>query len=225
MGFRGEGALLADGAPVETPRDAARDAAHEELRKAVYHQHEPGVVERFVDWVQHQISRAVDGVSTPLGGGGNAALALLIVLALVLGFVLWRRYGAPRRAARATGKLFTGPEGPRSAAGHRADAAAHAAAGAWEDAVREQMRALVRALEERTVLAPRPGRTADEAAAEAGRALPDHARELASAARLFDDIAFGDRPADERAYRLLADLDQTLGRTRPVAVPAGGGTA
>ncbi|MGW4698552.1 DUF4129 domain-containing protein, partial [Kitasatospora cineracea] len=103
--------------------------------------------------------------------------------------------------------------------------AAHAAAGAWADAVRDQMRALVRGLEERTVLSPRPGRTADEAAAEAGRALPRHAAELASAARLFDDIAFGERPADEAAYRLLADLDHALGRTRPTPVPAGGGPA
>ncbi len=87
------------------------------------------------------------------------------------------------------------------------------------------MRALVRGLEERTVLDPRPGRTADEAAAEAGRALPERARELASAARLFDDIAFGERTADEPAYRLLADLDRALERTRPTPVAAGGGTA
>ncbi|MFB7950050.1 DUF4129 domain-containing protein [Kitasatospora phosalacinea] len=225
MGFRGEGALLTDGAPVDVPRDAAREAAHEELRKAVYHQNEPGPVERLVDWIKDQFGRAVDDVASPLGGGGNAALVVLLLLLLVLGVVLWRRYGAPRRAARAAGGLFTGAQGPRSAAQHRADAAAHAARGDWEDAVREQMRALVRGLEERTVLSPRPGRTADEAAAEAGRALPDQARELASAARLFDDIAFGERPADERAYRLLADLDRALGRTRPVPAAVGGGTA
>ncbi|MFF4345176.1 DUF4129 domain-containing protein [Kitasatospora sp. NPDC001540] len=225
MGFRGEGALLTDGAPVDVPRDAAREAAHEELRKAAYHQNDPGPVERLLDWIRDEFSKTVDGVASPLGGGGNAALVVLLVLLLVLGVVLWRRYGAPGRAARAADGLFTGAQGPRSAAQHRADAAAHAARGEWEDAVREQMRALVRGLEERTVLSPRPGRTADEAAAEAGRALPDQARELASAARLFDDIAFGEHPADERSYQLLADLDRTLGRTRPTPVTAGGGTA
>ncbi|MEU3497513.1 MULTISPECIES: DUF4129 domain-containing protein [Kitasatospora] len=225
MGTRGTVALLADGAPVDVPRDAARDAAHEELRKAVYHQHEPGIVERVMDWIGRQIGRAFDGVAAPLGGGGNAALVVLLVVLLALAGLAWWRYGAPRRAARSDGSLFAGAEGPRSAARHRADAAAHAAAGAWADAVRDQMRALVRGLEERTVLSPRPGRTADEAAAEAGRALPRHAAELASAARLFDDIAFGERPADEAAYRLLADLDHALGRTRPTPVPAGGGPA
>ncbi|MFK0195677.1 DUF4129 domain-containing protein [Kitasatospora sp. NPDC090308] len=225
MGTRGEGALLANGAPVDVPRDAARDAAHEELRKAVYHQHDPGVVERVTDWIGNRIGRAFDGFAAPLGGGGNAALVVLLVVLLALAGLAWWRYGAPRRTARSTGTLFAGAEGPRSAARYRADAAAHAAAGAWADAVRDQMRALVRGLEERTVLSPRPGRTADEAAAEAGRALPPHATELASAARLFDDIAFGDHPADERAYRLLADLDHALGRTRPTPVPAGGGTA
>ncbi|WP_033219975.1 DUF4129 domain-containing protein [Kitasatospora phosalacinea] len=225
MGTRGEGALLADGAPVGIPRDAAREAAREELRKAVYHQHEPGLVQRCYDWIREQFGKALGGIAEPLGGGGNAALAVVLVVLLVLGLVAWRRYGAPRRAARADAALFGSAQGPRSAAAHRADAAAHAARGAWEDAVREQMRALVRGLEERTVLSPRPGRTADEAAAEAGRALPGQARELASAARLFDDVVFGERPADERAYRLLADLDLALGRTRPQPVPAGGGTA
>ncbi|MFD8480848.1 DUF4129 domain-containing protein [Kitasatospora sp. NPDC059673] len=224
MGLRGGGALLADGVPVTVPRDAARDAAHEELRKSIYHQHEPGLVDRFLNWVQRQIDHLLNGLGSPLGGGDGAALVVVIVLAVIIAVLLWRRYGAPRREARSTGMLFAA-DGPRSAAQHRADAAAHAERGAWADAVREQMRALVRGLEERTVLDPRPGRTADEAAAEAGRALPDRARELASAARLFDDIAFGERTADEQSYRLLADLDRALERTRPTPVAAGGGTA
>ncbi|MFF0297501.1 DUF4129 domain-containing protein [Kitasatospora sp. NPDC004614] len=223
MGLRGGGSLLADSVPVTVPRDAARDAAHEELRKAIYHQHEPGLVDRFVAWVQRQLDH-LTATGVPLGGGDGAALVVVIVLAVVIAVVAWRRYGAPRRDARSVGTLFAA-DGPRSAAQHRADAAAHAERGAWADAVREQMRALVRGLEERTVLDPRPGRTAVEAAAEAGRALPERARELASAARLFDDIAFGERTADEASYRLLADLDRALERTRPTPVAAGGGTA
>jgi hypothetical protein len=82
------------------------------------------------------------------------------------------------------------------------------------------MRAVVRALEERTLLDPRPGRTADEAAAEAGRALPGHAAALAAAAIAFDAIAYGDAPADQAAYRLLDDLDRALERTRPTLAPA-----
>ncbi|MFD0347693.1 DUF4129 domain-containing protein [Kitasatospora aburaviensis] len=87
------------------------------------------------------------------------------------------------------------------------------------------MRALVRALEERTLLDARPGRTADEAAAEAGRSLPEHAAALTAAARTFDDIAYGDRTADRAAYQLLRDLDQALERARPALAAAPGGAA
>jgi hypothetical protein len=87
------------------------------------------------------------------------------------------------------------------------------------------MRALVRALEERALLDLRPGRTADEAAAEAGRALPEHADRLAAAARTFDDIAFGERAADRAAYDGLVALDRALAATRPVLAPTGGAAA
>ena len=68
------------------------------------------------------------------------------------------------------------------------------------------MRAIVRSLEERTLLDPRPGRTADEAAAEAGRPLPRHADRLRAAARTFDDVTYGGRTADEAAYLTAARL-------------------
>ncbi|MFJ1755178.1 DUF4129 domain-containing protein [Kitasatospora sp. NPDC088134] len=225
MGIRGEGVLLSDGAPVDIPRDAARDAAREELRKAVYHQDDPGPVARFMDWLGDRIGRALDAVASPFGGGGGTALMILLVLALVVGALLWWRFGAPGREARGPGRLFDTATAPDSSARHRADAEAHAARGEWADAVRERMRAVVRSLEERTVLHPRPGRTADEAAAEAGRALPDRAAELTAAARLFDAVAFGNRAADRSSYQTLVDLDDALSRTRPVPVPAGGGTA
>ena len=44
------------------------------------------------------------------------------------------------------------------------------------------------------MLPPRIGRTADEFAAEAGRALPVHAEALRDAARQFDEIRYGQRP-------------------------------
>ncbi|MDJ0386424.1 DUF4129 domain-containing protein, partial [Streptomyces sp. G-G2] len=121
------------------------------------------------------------------------------------------------------GLLFD--EGPRSAADHRANAEAHAAAGHWTEAVQERMRAVVRSLEERTLLDPRPGRTADEAAAEAARSLPAHTGELRAAARAFDDVTYGGRPADSGTYTRLRDLDVTLQRTRPLLTTAGGPTA
>ncbi|MHC5908721.1 DUF4129 domain-containing protein, partial [Streptomyces sp. S6] len=103
----------------------------------------------------------------------------------------------------------------RSAADHRAAAEEHAAQGHWNEAVQERMRAIVRALEERALLDTRPGRTADEAAAEAGHTLPDHADQLHTAARDFDDVTYGGRHSDERTYRRIAGLDDTLDRAKP----------
>ncbi|MFE7563424.1 DUF4129 domain-containing protein [Kitasatospora sp. NPDC057500] len=219
----GEIVVLAGGAPVTTPRDAARDAARDELVKADYHRHDPSIQERVINWITDRIDDALGALA---GGGtsGTTGLILFLVVAVLIAAALWWRLGAPKRAARTDLGVFGGT-GPRSAAEHRADAERHAAAGRWAEAVREQLRALVRGLEERTLLDPRPGRTADEAAAEAGRALPEHASALITAAHTFDDIVYGERTADQAAYQLLRDLDRTLERARPVLVPAAGGAA
>ncbi|GGY07633.1 DUF4129 domain-containing protein, partial [Streptomyces anandii] len=77
------------------------------------------------------------------------------------------------------------------------------------------MRAIVRSLEERALLDVRPGRTADEAAAEAGRTLPAHSDRLHAAARDFDDVTYGGRRATEQSYHRTARLDRDLENTRP----------
>ncbi|MBD0674265.1 DUF4129 domain-containing protein [Streptomyces sp. CBMA156] len=213
----GDRLLVAGGAPVTVPRDPARDAARDELLDAEYHKHDPSVLQRVTDWFYDHIADALDSISGE-GTSGTTGLILFLIVAVLIGAALWWRLGAPRRTARTVQDVY-GAEGPRSAARYRADAAGHAAAGRWTEAVREQMRALVRGLEERTLLDTRPGRTADEAAAEAGRALPEHAAALAAAARTFDDIAYGEHTADQDAYRLLHELDRTLERTRPVLAP------
>jgi hypothetical protein len=81
--------------------------------------------------------------------------------------------------------------------------------------VRERLRAIVRSLEERAVLEPRPGRTADEAASEAGAALPDCAAGLRSAALLFDDVWYGGRPAGPEGDAALRELDDRVRSARP----------
>ncbi|MFD0356683.1 DUF4129 domain-containing protein [Streptomyces sp. NPDC127110] len=202
-----------DTPPLTTPRDAAREAAERELAKPAYHQDEPGLLQRaldrFWDWLGDFFDRASG--ATPGGWAGLLTIALLVLLVIA---ALWWRLGTPRRTATSTAALFD--QGPRSAADHRTAADAHAAAGHWNEAVQERMRALVRALEERTLLDPRPGRTADEAAAEAARTLPAHAADLHAAARAFDDVTYGGRTADADAYARLRTLDLTLERAKPL---------
>ncbi|GAB2708211.1 DUF4129 domain-containing protein [Kitasatospora kifunensis] len=216
----GDWVQVADGAPVTVPRDAAREAAREELLKPEYHRHDPSLLQRLSNWLWDQLDKLLGQLGSA-ASNGNTGLILFLVIAVLIGAALWWRLGRPGRAATTTGTLFSA-EGPRTAEQHRAAAGRHAVEGDFAAAVREQMRALVRSLEERTLLDPRPGRTADEAAAEAGRQLPAHAEALREAARLFDDIAFGERTADQRGYQQLADLDALLRRTRPAALtPAG----
>lgn len=211
--YAAPGSGTGDDVPVTTPRTPAREAAERELSDPRYHEHDPSLLQQLIDWVWERVdsllSRAAE--ATPGGWTGLLVLAALVVLLLV---ALRLRLGRFRDAAGPTaGKLFT--DGPRSAADHRAAAERHAAAQQWSEALQERMRALVRSLEERALLDPRPGRTADEAATEAGRVLPDHARALRRAALAFDEVTYADRSADEPGYTRLRDLDNELHAARP----------
>ncbi|MEU0913851.1 DUF4129 domain-containing protein [Streptomyces althioticus] len=208
-----------DEPPVTLPRDPAREAARRELSKQMYHENDPSWLQRaleaFWDWVDDLLGAA--STATP---GGALGLVVIVVAALAVAAALWWRLGTPRRRPVTAPALFD--DRPRSAAEHRAAAEAHAAQGHWNQAVQERMRAVVRALEERALLDPRPGRTADEAAAEAGRALPAHSDRLRTAARDFDDVTYGGRTASEDTYRGLAALDGDLERAKPALAVSGG---
>ena len=207
--------------PVDTSRVPAREAAERELSKPMYHENDPNLLERALDRIAEWIGKLFEGASGAAPGGplGLVVVALIVV---ALCAALWWRLGTPRRLSAATGTLFD--DGPRSAAQHRTTAETHAAAHRWTEAVQERMRAIVRSLEERALLDPRPGRTADEAASEAGRALPGHADRLRTAAREFDDVTYGGRTADERTYLRLRELDTDLERAKPHLSTVAGGT-
>ncbi|WP_372499346.1 DUF4129 domain-containing protein [Streptomyces lichenis] len=210
----------ADDVPLDIPRVPAREAAERELSEPMYHENDPNLLQQALDTFWDWVGGVLDTASraTP---GGLLGLVVVILLALAVVGALWWRLGTPHRTRLPSETLFG--EGPRTAAEHRRTAEAHAAAGRWNQAVQERMRALVRSLEERALLDPRPGRTADEAADEAGRALPDHAGPLRSAARAFDDVTYGGRAADQAAYQRLADLDTAVGQARPQLTDAATG--
>ncbi|WP_320782691.1 DUF4129 domain-containing protein [Streptomyces sp. CRN 30] len=203
-----------DEPPLTTPRDPAREAARRELSKRMYHENDPSWFQRaldaFWDWLDDLFSTASGAAP-----GGALGLVVIVVAVVAVAAALWWRLGTPRRTPATTAALFD--DRPRSAAEHRSAAEAHAAQGHWNQAVQERMRAIVRSLEERALLDLRPGRTADEAATEAGRALPAHGERLRAAARDFDDVTYGGRPASGPAYDRIAGLDRDLERTRPHA--------
>jgi Domain of unknown function (DUF4129) len=204
--------LLAHGAPVVLDRAAAARAAREELSKQVYREAGPSLTERLLRWTFEHISHLLDraaGVSP----GGYVGLVVVVIVVVAIAVALRLGIGPMLRTGTSEAALFVGR--PRSAAEHRAAADGHAAAGRWAEAVRDRLRAIITGLEERTLLDPRPGRTADEAAADAGAVVPECAADLRAAARVFDDIWYGARPADASHDAQLRGLDDRVRASRP----------
>ena len=149
------------------------------------------------------------------GGDGEGWTAMVVVLVLLVAVVviIRRRYGPVRRRVTAGQALFDEAT-PLDATGYRQKAKEHAAGGRWAEAVRARLRAVIAALEERAVLDPRPGRTADVAAREAGAVLPDQAPALLAAARVFDDIWYGQAAAGPDDYQRLVAVDEAVAAAR-----------
>lgn len=201
--------------PLEPDRDQARQWAVEELAKREYAEQRPGALSQLLDWILEQLDK-LSGLGGP-GQGTGTAFALVAGLVVVLVAVAVLVTGRVVRRARQAdpAPVFDGTSG--TARTHRGAADEAAARGDWRTAVVERFRAVVRELEERAVLVPQPGRTADEAAAEAARWLPGLGDPLRSAARLFDDVRYGDRPADAAGDAALRALDAQVVAARTVA--------
>jgi hypothetical protein len=211
-------------------RESAREEAHRELSKDAYRAAEPSVAERALTWLLDRIAELFDRATGSSPGGGLGLLAIVAVVVLLVVAVLVR-FGPLSGSATRAPEFDPGPLGSVPA-DHRALADRFAAEGRYADAVRERLRAVVRHLEGRGAVDPRPGRTVEEIVTEAGRALPGAAAELAAGARLFSEIWYGGRAAvaadDERLRevdrRVAAadDGDGTVEVARPDwAVPGG----
>jgi hypothetical protein len=204
--------------PVVPDRDAARATAHAELTKPAYHAHDPTLFQRaatkLVDWIQSFFGRA----SGPAPGNRLATLLLLglIVLALV---ALRARLGPLGKAHRRSAPVFR--DAAHSAADHHALADAALAAGDATTATVERFRALVRGCEERGLLVPRPGRTANEVAHEVAALRPSAAVAVRAASGVFDEIRYGGRAGDRAAHDVVAAADLAVREARasqPAAV-------
>lgn len=214
-------ALIAGGwtadVPVEVGRDEARRLAIRELANPVYDA-EPPLPQRVVEWIIERIQELIGRAAGALDGGFGVAI-LAAVIALVIAVIVMRMGPLARRRGLRSEPMF--PTARRTAAEYRAAADAAAADENWSSAVVERYRAIVVGFEERGLLDPRPGRTADEAAVEAGAAFPGLAGELIDASRLFDVVRYGGHaatPIDDERMRRLDDNARA-------ARPAPGGLA
>jgi hypothetical protein len=192
-------------------RDGAQQDAHRELQRGIYDEAQPTllarVVEKVLDFVRSVLHHAAN--ATP---GGAFGLLTLVVLLVLAGFVVFR-LGPLRRPRSASGGL----DAPAAVTAEqlRAQAESFAAQQQWADAVRARLRAVVRRLEDRTVIEPRPGRTAYEVARDAAAVAPTLRPLLEQAAETFGEVWYGGRDATETDYRVMVELDEAVRTFRP----------
>jgi hypothetical protein len=206
------GHLLAAGAPLLGRRAGQRIARRELAELSIW--------QRIFQW----LARLSQGRYVPGGWFGLIALAVLAVVIITV-VIFWVRPARTRRSATTavlSGEMLTARD-------YRRMAERHAAAGEFAQAIVESVRAIAAELTERDILAPRPGRTADELAAEAGTQLPDLAGDLRALTQLFDDVRYGDKDGNLAGYELARRVDKDVraarpsGRTAAVARMAGSG--
>ena len=198
--------------PVQPGREQAHAWAASELAHREYDAGRPGLLARLLTWLLDRLQ------ALPGPGNGLSTVLIVVLLVFLIAAVGWalHRAGGLRRDPAPTERPGLGGT-TRPAADHRSEADRLAAAGDWAGAVLERFRAVARRLEEEAVLVPQPSRTADEVAREAGARLPEVADGLAAAARLFDGVRYGGRPASAGDDARLRELDAGVARARPVA--------
>lgn len=209
--------LAAAEPPVELTREQAAELARQELADPAYHAEEP-LIQRAVAWLLERISDLVERIGAGAPGGWFGVLGLIVLVVIGVAVVRWRLGSVSR--SRAGSPLFLAGAPGATAQHHRDRAEAAAARGAYDEAVRERLRAVIRELEERGVLDPRPGRTADEAARAGGSALPVLREPLVAGAARFDRIWYGGATAGPADAEALALLDRQVQDARPARVAA-----
>lgn len=196
-------------------RDGAREEAERELRKQVYHVRDESPVQRFVTWLLDRLDDAFQAAINVTPGG----LPSLVVLAVVLvAIVVALRLGLGPTGLRDALTDRRRGAAAMSAAEYRAEAERLAAAGDVKEAVRARFRAVIRELEERAVLDPRPGRTAGEIAREGSAAVPAIGADLRVAAGTFDQVWYGRRDATGTDYEAVRDADDRIRDARLTTV-------
>lgn len=185
--------------------DEARSSLRRELLRPDYN--EEDLLGRALDWVARLINGLID--ATADAPGSSTLVAMVVLVALVLALVLLlsrvRRTARARAGSRAvlTGEAVTAAE-------LRTRAEAALAAGRHEEAVVEGFRALALRQVERGRLEDSPGATAHEVARSLATEYPHRAEVVDAGAVLFEQVLYGDRPADAGQARSVLQLDDDL---------------
>ncbi|EPR77608.1 Membrane protein EccB4, component of Type VII secretion system ESX-4 [Leifsonia rubra CMS 76R] len=200
--------------PVAPDSDQATEWLLSELSKAPYQAAKPTLFDRiskaFSDWLE----------SLTVGGGNTIPTLVLVVLIALVAIAIIAAivvYGLPRlnRKSRHEQILF-GETDYRTAAQLREAAEKAAASEDFASAIADMFRSIARGLSERTLVAMTPGTTAHGFAAQASRALPECAAELASSADIFDRVRYMRKPATRAQYDELRAVELSVRAAKPI---------
>lgn len=187
----------------------ARDLVRAELAK---HEYQPSLLERIVRWFGDLLQR-LGNAANGIGRLSPAVAVVLLGLVLVgLAVVLARLRRDPTPRTR-PGPVFT--ENRVSSSEYRGRSELARAAGRYDEAVIEAMRAIAVGLVERAILDDLPAATAREVADQAASGFVELAPRLHAAADRFDAVRYGDRHADAAAAEELLALESAVRKARP----------
>lgn len=202
-------------APLQPDATEARQWALDELARSAYHP-DQSLFTRLGRWLAELLESLLGGAS----GGAGPLLGLILAAALLAVVALALRHS--RRAAHSRpGRTASLPLFPnsRSAAALRQAAGQAAASGDLTSAFLDTYRALIRSLDERTLLEERPGLTAREAARLAAIPYPQHAQDLRWASNTFDGACYGHLAVTGPDLNGLQLLDAAISHTQPLTRP------
>jgi Domain of unknown function (DUF4129) len=195
---------IAAGAPLIGRKEGQR-LARQELAKVSFWQ-------RVLNWIGRLLHGA--GNAVPHGWFGLGVLAILIVVVVIV-ILFWVK---PRRTGRVTARpVLAGQD--LTAQDYRTTAQRLADDGDFSAAIVAGVRAIAADIDERKLLPRRPGRTADELAAEAGRVMPALAADLRAVTSLFDDVLYGDKQGARAGYQLVSRVDAEVRAARVTSGP------
>lgn len=204
---------IADRIPVVPDDEEARGWLMDELAQGRYQEAEPNFLERIATSILEWLGSIFADLRPLEAGPGTLLLAL--GAAVVIAAAVW--LVKPRlnaRTQRARTGVFSG-DTVRTAHEHRALAAAAAESRDWDLALTERLRAVIRSAEERGIVDRQPGRTAGETGVQLRAAFGVVGGDTLWLADRFNEVHYGNLPANETDYQRATAIDELLASARP----------
>lgn len=191
-----------------TPQEL-QDEAREILLRAEFQDPERSIAGRVLDWIGERVANFFDATIGGLFAGdtSSAAMVLLAVVAIVLGYVIFKSLGRRTVTGRAAErKLEADISARRNAQDWLRLAKASEQAGDFESAVRCYYRAATAQLIDSGHIEDAPGVTARQVERQAELPGGVERDALADMTGVFEDVWYGGSPADaDTARRIAAD--------------------